>query len=161
MKLNLSPRPSCPGLSGSKFSLRTAHHWNSLRPPSTTVAGTQLKAPRMSLQARLNSDLPLHLAERCRVVQEAPVAAGHDFVLYWMCSAVRADENPALDTAVLLACQSPTHGLRIDTTRSFCRVQEMSSGNYRTGESATFFTCSSRDRARMCSVIWRINPASL
>jgi photolyase PhrII len=69
------------------------------------VASTQLKAPRMSLQVRLNSDLPSHLAERCRVVREAPVAAGHEFVLYWMCSAVRADENPALDAAILLARQ--------------------------------------------------------
>ena len=49
------------------------------------------------------SQLPPHLAERCRsVVPGAPVATA-EFVLYWMCTAVRADENPALDAACVLA----------------------------------------------------------
>jgi len=49
------------------------------------------------------SQLPPHLAERCRsVVPGAPVATA-EFVLYWLCTAVRTDENPALDAACLLA----------------------------------------------------------
>ena len=47
--------------------------------------------------------LPDHLAERVTThsaVLAAPAAG--EFVLYWMRTAVRAHENPALDTALLL-----------------------------------------------------------
>ena len=50
------------------------------------------------------SSLPDHLHERTRVVQESVNTGGH-FVLYWLRTAARADENPALDVAVSLAEQ--------------------------------------------------------
>lgn len=54
------------------------------------------------LHQQLNQLLPRHLSERCRVVCEG--SPGHSGgVLYWMCTAVRADENPALDAAILIA----------------------------------------------------------
>ena len=46
-------------------------------------------------------ELPNRLAERCRVLNEAKLAAGGDFVLYWMRTACRAHENQALDTALI------------------------------------------------------------
>ena len=51
----------------------------------------------------LLSSLPETLRERVRVVTTAPVATDGEFVLYWMRSAVRADENPALDVAISAA----------------------------------------------------------
>ncbi|QEG23709.1 FAD-dependent oxidoreductase [Mariniblastus fucicola] len=57
------------------------------------------------MEQALNSDLtqtlPPHLLERTRVVQEGDRQG--KFVLYWMRTAVRADENPAIDVAILLA----------------------------------------------------------
>ena len=50
------------------------------------------------------SDLPVHLSERIRVHAEGTNENGH-FVLYWMRTAVRADENPALDVAIRIADQ--------------------------------------------------------
>ncbi|MCC7055560.1 MAG: NAD(P)-binding protein [Gemmatimonadaceae bacterium] len=47
--------------------------------------------------------LPPHLAERVACAQDRPVAAGGEYVLYWLRTAVRAHENPALDAAVALA----------------------------------------------------------
>lgn len=46
-------------------------------------------------------NLPDDLAERCRSLSETEPARHGDFVLYWMRSACRAHENPALDTALL------------------------------------------------------------
>lgn len=54
----------------------------------------------------LVSALPPHLAERCHIPAESvttEIGIEGDFVLYWMHHAVRADENPALDTACTLA----------------------------------------------------------
>ncbi len=54
-------------------------------------------------------ELPAHLRERTRFCQrEQPVentgvSRAGDFVLYWMRTAVRSDENPALDVAKYLA----------------------------------------------------------
>jgi photolyase PhrII len=50
------------------------------------------------------ADLPSHLSERIRVHAEGTIENGR-FVLYWMRSAVRADENPALDVAIRIADQ--------------------------------------------------------
>ncbi len=47
-----------------------------------------------------------HLSERIRIIQEGPIRADGDFVLYWMHHAVRSHENPALDTALNLAVES-------------------------------------------------------
>lgn len=63
------------------------------------------------------TELPEHLCERARIVQEAGLptesngangltsanGANGEFVLYWMRTAVRSDENPALDVAIRLA----------------------------------------------------------
>ena len=49
-------------------------------------------------------NLPSHLLERTRVHQIGTNDEGR-FVLYWMRTAVRSDENPALDVAVTLANQ--------------------------------------------------------
>ena len=49
--------------------------------------------------------LPAHLSERVRVIQDVPVRARGEFVLYWMHHAVRSHENPALDTAIWIAEQ--------------------------------------------------------
>jgi len=59
------------------------------------------------LQQQLQQLLPAHLSERCRVAAEGTPGRGGG-VLYWMCTAVRADENPAMDAAILLA-----HELRL------------------------------------------------
>ena len=48
------------------------------------------------------ADLAPHLAERLRPAGEQVLVAG-EFVLYWMHHAVRAEENPALDTAIAAA----------------------------------------------------------
>ena len=50
-------------------------------------------------------DLPQHLAERVRIIKAAPANRRGEFVLYWMHHAVRSQENPALDVAVVLADQ--------------------------------------------------------
>ncbi|MFT7632261.1 MAG: photolyase PhrII [Mariniblastus sp.] len=47
------------------------------------------------------STLPIHLVERTRV--HGGSASEGEFVLYWMRTAVRTDENPALDVAKYLA----------------------------------------------------------
>ena len=52
--------------------------------------------------------LPKHLRERTRSFDEktankVDAGAGETFVLYWMRTAFRTDENPALDVAWLLA----------------------------------------------------------
>jgi photolyase PhrII len=47
------------------------------------------------------SDLPDHLAERVRPTAGRPFRESGDFILYWMRTAVRAHENPALDTALV------------------------------------------------------------
>ena len=61
---------------------------------------------RLTSENPLN--LPEHLAERVRVVAGQVGDPSGEFVLYWMCTAVRVDENPALDVAKYLAMQ---HGL--------------------------------------------------
>lgn len=50
------------------------------------------------------ANLPIHLLERTRIYQQGENVAGQ-FVLYWMRTAVRADENPALETALALAAR--------------------------------------------------------
>jgi photolyase PhrII len=47
-------------------------------------------------------DLPGHLAERVTARNDHPTRPGRDFVLYWMRTALRGHENPALDVAVAL-----------------------------------------------------------
>jgi photolyase PhrII len=51
----------------------------------------------------LDHCLPKHLLERVRVIGKAPIDSSKDFVLYWMRTAARVDENPALDTARWIA----------------------------------------------------------
>ena len=48
------------------------------------------------------SSLPEYLTERTRVQQDGS-SDGGQFVLYWMRTAVRVDENPALDVAITIA----------------------------------------------------------
>src|SRR6056297_3730774 len=50
------------------------------------------------------ADLPAHLSERIRIHSQGTKEDG-DFVLYWMRTAVRADENPALDVSIRIADQ--------------------------------------------------------
>ena len=47
--------------------------------------------------------LPSHLAERTRRIGTRPENDEGRFVLYWMRTAVRGHENPALDVALSLA----------------------------------------------------------
>lgn len=49
--------------------------------------------------------LPGAIAERIRLLNDEPVRGGAEFVLHWMHHAVRGHDNPALDTAILLANQ--------------------------------------------------------
>jgi photolyase PhrII len=50
----------------------------------------------------LTSELPLHLRERTRIHRRS--ATEHcEFVVYWMRTALRVDENPALDVAIEFA----------------------------------------------------------
>ena len=49
------------------------------------------------------SSLPAHLAERCVVHGHEEIDGSGEFVLYWAHHALRADENPALQTAAALA----------------------------------------------------------
>ncbi|MGD1969559.1 MAG: hypothetical protein PVG70_04720 [Desulfobacterales bacterium] len=59
--------------------------------------------PSASQQPADVKQLPLNLSERVRVIKDAPLSTGGDFVLYWMHHAVRSHENPALK----LHCVSP------------------------------------------------------
>ena len=56
---------------------------------------------------KLIEPLPEHLGERTRVLGDEPLElkSGASYVLYWMRTAVRADENPALDVATWIADQ--------------------------------------------------------
>jgi photolyase PhrII len=54
---------------------------------------------------RLADHLPPHLLERTRVVSEGLPSSRPELVVYWMQTAVRFDENPALDVARHLAWQ--------------------------------------------------------
>lgn len=54
----------------------------------------------------MSFDLPEHLQERTRFFHRGEVLPAGDFVLYWMATAVRADENPALDVARHVARQA-------------------------------------------------------
>ncbi len=58
--------------------------------------------PLRHLQTAL-PELPAALAERCRALNDLAPADAGEFVLLWLHHAVRADENPALETAVALA----------------------------------------------------------
>ena len=55
----------------------------------------------------LLEQLPEHLGERIRVIGGQPLQLGNgsSYVLYWMRTAIRTDENPALDVARLIADQ--------------------------------------------------------
>jgi len=61
--------------------------------------------PSASQQPVDVKQLPLHLSDRVRVIKDAPLSTGGDFVLYWMHHAVRSHENPALDTALCVAVE--------------------------------------------------------
>ncbi|MDB4632045.1 hypothetical protein OAF96_01285, partial [bacterium] len=55
------------------------------------------------------ASLPEYLEERARfknTEQQLNQEVNGEFVLYWMRTAVRTDENPALDTARLIASES-------------------------------------------------------
>jgi len=52
--------------------------------------------------ASLRDNLPEFIQQRTRIVSDVPDVEGA-FVVYWMCTAVRADENPALDAARVAA----------------------------------------------------------
>ena len=54
------------------------------------------------MQSKLFTTLPDHLTERTRVDRDGDESSG-EFVLYWMRTAVRSQENPALDVAILIA----------------------------------------------------------
>ncbi|MFN3192518.1 MAG: FAD-dependent oxidoreductase [Aureliella sp.] len=47
----------------------------------------------------LVESLPQHLSERIRKLGPSTIHSSGDFVLYWMCTAIRDIENPALDSA--------------------------------------------------------------
>ena len=47
--------------------------------------------------------LPPRLRERCRAINDCEFELGREFGLYWMSTALRADENPALSTAASIA----------------------------------------------------------
>ncbi|NBC96306.1 MAG: FAD-dependent oxidoreductase, partial [Deinococcus-Thermus bacterium] len=51
----------------------------------------------------LDRPLPPHLEERIDPLNDRPLGPDGRYVLYWMRTAVRGHENPALDTAVALA----------------------------------------------------------
>ncbi len=52
-----------------------------------------------------NVSLPKHLQERTRERNSSPLVPHGEYVLYWMRTAVRAHENPALDAAIEVANQ--------------------------------------------------------
>jgi photolyase PhrII len=54
----------------------------------------------------MNIDLPAPLAERVEWLTEAPLRAEGEFVLYWAHHALRAHDNPALQTAAALATEA-------------------------------------------------------
>ena len=60
-----------------------------------------MKSKNAMITATL-TDLPKHLLERARIHQEGTNNQA-SYILYWMRTAVRADENPALDTAIHFA----------------------------------------------------------
>ncbi len=53
----------------------------------------------------LHRSLPSALAERTRLLGRKQVSSEGDFVLYWMRTAIRTDENPALNVAIEFANQ--------------------------------------------------------
>ena len=53
--------------------------------------------------AKILEDLPNRLQDRARRLNERAIHGDGQFVLYWMRTAARVDENPALDTAVEIA----------------------------------------------------------
>ena len=55
----------------------------------------------MTLEIKdLVESVPAVLNERVRVVSESTSNKSGVFILYWMRTAMRADENPALDLAI-------------------------------------------------------------
>ena len=68
--------------------------------------------------AGVTGDLPEHLRERVRRVGGVGEAGEGDFVLYWMRTALRGHENPALDVA-----------LRIAERRALQKALKRASGN--------------------------------
>ena len=51
----------------------------------------------------LKESLPAALKERTRLLGREGVDSDGEFVLYWMRTAIRADENPALNVAIAFA----------------------------------------------------------
>ena len=62
-------------------------------------------AKSISVPPEWLQSLPVHLVERCRCVTHVAPRTDREFVLYWMCTAVRSEENPALDVACTIAVQ--------------------------------------------------------
>lgn len=67
----------------------------------------------------LVQELPSHLSERCRFAKQALAGHAGDCIVYWMCTAIRTEENPALDVARSIAHHSGLplvvyHGLSQD-----------------------------------------------
>lgn len=58
--------------------------------------------PQTELMQQIKRLLPEYLSERCRVAHPGRFTETGG-ILYWMCTAVRAEENPALDVAIVLA----------------------------------------------------------
>lgn len=50
-------------------------------------------------------ELPGHLSERIRVISANSAPLSGEYILYWMHHAVRVQDNPALDVAILIAYQ--------------------------------------------------------
>jgi hypothetical protein len=86
---------------GLKISVILSFSYNIFRKPQKKV----LKMPMCADSADVLKELPLHLTERIRLIQDAPLRPDGEFVLYWMHHAVRSHENPALDTALCMAAE--------------------------------------------------------
>lgn len=69
--------------------------------PAVAGPPQPVRLPRMPTSP--SNDLPRHLAERTRPLNERIPRADAEFVLLWLHHAVRVDENPALDVAAHLA----------------------------------------------------------
>ena len=72
---------------------------------SSTEAKQRTRLIGMISHQELLTSLPIELAERVRPIGGKPLGSGGKFVLYWMRTAIRVDENQALSVAIELANQ--------------------------------------------------------